>query len=371
MVQGKKFGFTVNELLLTIIIMVSIVIIFAGNIKYEDELQEEIKSLKAEGSAASLMKAKILASSSDYAKVQESKDDIIEMAKSSVKSETKMARRFAISKISQAFKLYYSLDGKDFIPISENLFNIFKKNVPNLILQKNGSYMDSTKTCYKFYGDMTCTAKDNCYVWVDVNCAKGPDIDGIDIMKIPFVLDENGFQFDSKVEQYKEHIANEPSEFNEFAQKESQKMLKDGLSMLMDMSDDTKQQKFKTSRLKGVSVLNQAFTMQYALEGAIIPTVENLNNLIKKRSNIINDSNGYLTYVDGSCVKFDADGICSKYSQCSVMVDVNCGEKPNKDGEDIMNIPFYVKDGLVELDKTVSDSYTKIITKIDEEYMYK
>ena len=271
--------------------------------------------------------------------------------------------------------MHYMLNkGKNLYPESEKLLEVYRAYDENLILQKNGSYMNAQRACFKFYGGSTCSTADSCYVWIDANCAKAPNIDGVDIIKLPFVLQDGYFEFNKTVKnKYFDGAIEDFAGIDLLAEQQVKKEREELMSFLLDTDQSVKKQEFLDARRKRISDFNQVFIAQYNFDGKIIPTVDNLVAMIKKRCNLVMDrGQGIYSFADGTCVDFVADGVCSENGNCRVNIDVNCTLLPNKDGEDIFRLPFYVDgNGRLRFDRNVMDSYIIVQNESDEEYMYK
>ena len=106
------------------------------------------------------------------------------------------------------------------------------------------------------------------------------------------------------------------------------------------LMQNTAQQEFKAAYKKAISTINQAVTLNYALDGedATIYQGTQFMDLLKKRLNVMSESGGGIYTSDGMFYTATGGGGCTTEggsgvgNQCAIVtVDVNGPKGPNKD----------------------------------------
>ena len=110
---------------------------------------------------------------------------------------------------------------------------------------------------------------------------------------------------------------------------------------------------------KGLNALITVSEMNIAMQEACDYTSEGLANYYVKRLNVSSQNVNKLYLMDGSVWEFLGDGVCANDGDCLVLIDGNGEKAPNIEGEDIVNVPLFLKDG----------KYPFIRAEILEEYL--
>lgn len=110
------------------------------------------------------------------------------------------------------------------------------------------------------------------------------------------------------------------------------------------LMSNTQEQQFETAKKKGLNSLMMASEMNMAMDEKCDYTSEGLANYYIKRLSVSSQDVNKLYLMDGSTWEFTGDGYCFVEGDCSVLIDGNGEKSPNLDGQDIFNVPLYLKE---------------------------
>ena len=107
---------------------------------------------------------------------------------------------------------------------------------------------------------------------------------------------------------------------------------------LMQKTNDSE---LKAGYKKMISVLNQAISMNYALDGVDFSNISGLGastdqtgntwlGFIYRRLNVVGQSGNTIFFSDGSSVTVSDQGNCTRTSPCTITVDINGNKGPNR-----------------------------------------
>lgn len=114
--------------------------------------------------------------------------------------------------------------------------------------------------------------------------------------------------------------------------------------MLPFLMTDTQEQRFEVMKKKNIAGLINASEMNMAMDEKCDFTSEGLASYYIKRVGASSQDENKLYLMDGSVWEFTGDGYCISEGDCSVLIDGNGEKSPNLDGQDIFNVPLYLKE---------------------------
>ena len=103
------------------------------------------------------------------------------------------------------------------------------------------------------------------------------------------------------------------------------------------LMNNTQGQENKTAFKKAISAMNQALTLEYALEGNTAASLD-MDEIMKKRTNVINTAAGWPPATTGTALA-TADGII--YDFTNVTTGTACPGEPAADGSDAATFDIY------------------------------